>query len=64
VISQNKKTDAWINLDSESVTRNKETSAKEHLEHLLRVGWSPQSKIIRDFAKKHKLTLNNKLGDR
>ena len=45
-----------LNLDAESVTRNKTYGAHDHLQHLLRVGWSPDSQLIKKFLKENNLS--------
>lgn len=43
--------------DAECSSRNKVSSASEHLMHLLRVGHKPNSMIIKQFKEKHKAEL-------
>ena len=43
-----------LNLDAESITRNKTYDSIDHLKHLLKIGWSPDSPLIKKF-----LTGNN-----
>lgn len=45
-----------LNLDAESITRNKSYGSFEHLQHLLKVGWSPNSPLIKKFLKENNLT--------
>ena len=45
-----------LNLDAESITRNKSYSATDHLQHLLKVGWSPDSQLIKKFLSENNLT--------
>ncbi len=42
-------------LDAESVTRSKNTGPESHLRHLLRVGYSFQSPLVRAFVEEHSL---------
>ena len=44
------------NLDAESITRNKSYDAHQHLEHLLKVGWLPDSPLIKKFLKENNLS--------
>jgi hypothetical protein len=43
--------------DAEFATKAKNIDHKEHLAHLLKIGWSKESKLIKDFATKHKISL-------
>lgn len=36
-------------LDAESITRNKNYTAQDHLVHLLKVGWAPDSPVVKKF---------------
>ena len=45
-----------LNLDAESVTRNKSYGPKEHLHHLIKIGWSSNSPLIKNFLKENNLT--------
>ncbi len=45
-----------LNLDAESVARNKSYGAIDHLIHLLKVGWSPDSQVIKKLMKENSLT--------
>lgn len=45
-----------LNLDAESVTRNKSYDSLQHLEHLLKVGWSSDSPLIKKFLKENNLS--------
>ena len=47
-----------LNLDAESVTRNKTYGAFDHLQHLLKIGWSPDSQLIKKFLKENNLSIN------
>lgn len=48
-----------LSLDAESVTRNKTYGALDHLQHLLRIGWSPDSQLIKKFLKENNLSEGN-----
>lgn len=48
-----------LNLDAESVTRNKTYGALDHLQHLLKIGWSPDSQLIKKFLKENNLSEGN-----
>ena len=48
-----------LNLDAESVTRNKTYGAFEHLQHLLKIGWSADSQIIKKFLIENNLSNND-----
>lgn len=50
---------AELNLDAESVTRNKSYGAIDHLEHLLKIGWMPDSPLIKNFLSQNGLTNND-----
>ena len=41
--------------DAESNSRLKESTAKEHLEHLLKIGWKESSQLIKGFRLNHNL---------
>lgn len=43
-------------LDAESVARNKSAGPLEHLEHLLKIGWDPNSPLIKRFLKDNYLS--------
>lgn len=45
-----------LNLDAESIARNKSYGPMEHLQHLLKVGWSPDSLVIKKFLAENNLT--------
>lgn len=45
-----------LNLDAESITRNKTYNAIDHLLHLIKIGWSPDSPLIKSFIKENNLT--------
>lgn len=45
-----------LNLDAESITRNKAYDASDHLIHLLKIGWSPDSPLIKKFLKENGLS--------
>ena len=47
-----------LNLDAESVTRNKTYGAFDHLQHLLKIGWSPDSQLIKKFLRENNLSSN------
>lgn len=47
-----------LNLDAEGVTRNKNYGAVDHLQHLLKIGWSPDSQLIKKFMRENGLTLD------
>ncbi len=47
---------AELNLDAESITRNKTYGAVDHLQHLLKIGWTPDSQIIKKLMKENNLT--------
>lgn len=51
-----------LNLDAESITRNKSYGAIDHLHHLLKIGWSPDSPLIKKYLKENNLT-DNDLSD-
>ena len=51
-----------LNLDAESVTRNKSYGGIDHLQHLLKVGWSQDSPLIKKFLKENNLTDNDLKG--
>lgn len=42
-------------VDAESSTLNKQTSPMDHLRHLLKVGWEPDSPLIKSYTEKHHL---------
>lgn len=48
-----------LNLDAESVTRNKTYGPIEHLQHLLKIGWSPDSQLIKKFLIENNLSNND-----
>lgn len=48
-----------LNLDAESVTRNKSYGSLDHLEHLLKIGWLPDSPLIKKFLSQNGLTNND-----
>ena len=48
-----------LNLDAESITRNKTYGPAEHLQHLLKIGWSPDSQLIKKFLTENNLTNND-----
>lgn len=50
---------AELNLDAESVTRNKSYSATDHLYHLLKIGWFSDSQLIKKFLIQNGLTNND-----
>lgn len=45
-----------LNLDAESVTRNKTYDALDHLQHLLKIGWLPDSPLIKKFVSENNLS--------
>lgn len=47
-----------LNLDAESVTRNKSHGALEHLEHLIKIGWSSDSPLIKRFLTENNISEN------
>lgn len=51
-----------LNIDAESITRNKAYSGPDHLGHLLKIGWSPDSHLIKKFLIENNLT-NKDLSD-
>ena len=51
-----------LNLDAESITRNKTYGGFEHLQHLLKIGWSPDSQLIKKFLIENNLS-NNDLAE-
>lgn len=48
-----------LNLDAESITRNKTYDALDHLHHLLKVGWPSDSNLIKKFLTSNSLTTND-----
>lgn len=42
-------------VDAESSTLNKNTSALDHLKHLLNVGWTAETPLIQKFVETHNL---------
>ncbi len=48
-----------LNLDAESITRNKTYGPLEHLQHLLKIGWSPDSQLIKKFLIENNLSNND-----
>ncbi|OGI10444.1 MAG: hypothetical protein A3I68_09220 [Candidatus Melainabacteria bacterium RIFCSPLOWO2_02_FULL_35_15] len=51
-----------LNLDAESITRNKTYGPSEHLQHLLKIGWSADSQLIKKFLIENNLS-NNDLAE-
>lgn len=51
-----------LNLDAESITRNKTYGVIDHLQHLLKVGWLPNSPLIKKYLKENNLTDNDLSG--
>ncbi|MBI3591304.1 MAG: hypothetical protein HY094_08025 [Candidatus Melainabacteria bacterium] len=51
-----------LNLDAESITRNKTYDAKDHLHHLLKVGWLSDSPLIKKFLIENHLTNSDLLN--
>ena len=45
-----------LNLDAESITRNKTYDSTDHLKHLLKIGWSPDSPLIKKFLATNNLS--------
>ena len=37
------------NIDAESVTKNKNYDSMDHLCHLLKIGWGPDSQLVKKF---------------
>ena len=48
-----------LNLDAESITRNKSYDATDHLKHLLKIGWLPDSPLIKKFLIENNLPTTN-----
>ena len=48
-----------LNLDAESITRNRTYGPFEHLQHLLKIGWSPDSQLIKKFLIENNLSNND-----
>ena len=48
-----------LNLDAESITRNKTYGTIEHLQHLIKIGWSPDSQLIKKFLSENNLSTND-----
>ncbi|MFN5539494.1 MAG: hypothetical protein ACK481_05490 [Candidatus Melainabacteria bacterium] len=44
-----------VPVDAEGSTRNKNYSAQDHLNHLLKVGHKPDSIVIKNFVEEHRL---------
>ena len=51
-----------LNLDAESIARNKTYGPTDHLQHLLKIGWSPDSPLIKKYIKENNLTDNDLLN--
>lgn len=47
---------AELNLDAESIARNKSYGAFEHLVHLIKIGWVPTSPLIKGFLRDNNLS--------
>jgi len=45
-----------LNLDAESITRNKSYGAMQHLQHLLQIGWLPESPLVKRFILENQLS--------
>lgn len=45
-----------LNLDAESVARNKTYGPLDHLQHLLKIGWTPDNQLIKKFLKENNLS--------
>jgi|GEM_PF-2107868 len=43
-------------IDAESVTRNKNYDNRDHLAHLIKIGWGPSSQLIKKFMIENGLT--------
>ncbi|MBI4533334.1 MAG: hypothetical protein HY711_05240 [Candidatus Melainabacteria bacterium] len=41
--------------DAELGRSNKNTTPRDHLQHLLNIGWNPQSPLIQKYVKEHGL---------
>ena len=48
-----------LNIDAESITRNKAYDAFDHLQHLLKIGWPSSSQLINKFLKENNLNDND-----
>ena len=48
-----------LDLDAESIARNKTYGAIDHLQHLLKIGWSTDSPLIKKYLKENNLTDND-----
>ncbi len=48
-----------LNIDAESITRNKTYDSFDHLQHLLKIGWRPDSILIKKFLIENNLTSND-----
>lgn len=51
-----------LDIDAESITRNKTYNQLDHLKHLIKVGWAPNSQLIKKFLRENNLSeddLNN-----
>ena len=51
-----------LNLDAESITKNKAYDAFDHLQHLLKIGWSQDSPLIKKFLLENNLSSNDLLN--
>lgn len=51
-----------LNIDAESITRNKTYNSFDHLQHLLKIGWAPDSILIKKFLAENNMT-NKNLSD-
>ena len=45
-----------LNIDAESIARNKQYDVFDHLQHLLKIGWLPNSQVIKKFLSQNNLT--------
>ena len=45
-----------LNIDAESITRNKSYGPSDHLLHLVKIGWSPDSQLIKKFLRENNLS--------
>ncbi len=46
-------------IDAECITRNKNYDSKDHLTHLLKIGWGQNSQLIKKFMLENGLTERN-----
>lgn len=45
-----------LNLDAESIARNKTYGPIDHLQHLVKIGWTADSQVIKKFLVNNNLT--------